>query len=361
MNNKKALIAMSGGVDSSVAAFLMKLKGYECVGATMKLFDNEDVGISGKKTCCSLKDIDDARSVAGILDITHHVFNFTIDFKEQVIQRFINAYEYGETPNPCIDCNRFMKFDKLLKRALVLDMNVLVTGHYARIVYDDKTKRFLLKKAIDKTKDQSYFLYNLTQKQLAHTMFPLGELQKTEIREIALKQNFKNAKKNDSQDICFVRDGDYVKFIEQYTNKSFESGYFTDKSGKILGKNKGIIRYTVGQRKGLGLSFPHPMYVYSINSEDNSVVLCEEDGLFAESLIASDFNFLAIESIEKPMKLKAKIRYKQEEQWAVVKQISKDSVQVDFEQPQRAIAKGQAVVLYDDDVVIGGGTIKKCL
>ena len=361
MNYKKALIAMSGGVDSSVAAFLMKSKGYECVGATMKLFDNEDVGISYKKTCCSLKDIEDARSVARILDITHHVFNFTFDFKEQVIQRFITAYESGETPNPCIDCNRFMKFEKLLNRALILDMNVLVTGHYARIVYDDKTERFLLKKAIDTAKDQSYFLYNLTQRQLAHTMFPLGELHKTEIREIALKQNFINAKKNDSQDICFVRDGDYVSFIEQYTNKSFESGNFTDKNGKVLGKNKGIIRYTVGQRKGLGLSFPHPMYVYSINSEDNSVVLCEEEGLFAKSLIASDFNFLALERFEKPMKVKAKIRYKQAEQWAVATQISQNTVQIDFDQPQRAIAKGQAAVLYDDDVVIGGGTIKMCL
>ena len=359
--NKKALIAMSGGVDSSVAAYLMTRQGYECMGVTMKLFDNEDVGIGSEKTCCSLKDMQDASSVAYSLDMIYHVLNFSLDFKKEVIQRFVEAYQVGATPNPCIDCNRYIKFHKLLQRALMLEMDYLVTGHYARIEYEEVTGRYLLKKAIDTTKDQTYFLYSMTQEQLAHTLFPLGNLHKTEIREIASKQGFVNAKKHDSQDICFVKNGEYAQFIEQYTDTSYEVGNFIDRHGNVLGCHKGIIRYTVGQRRGLGLSFPHPMYVRSINVSDNTVTLCEEEWLYSKSLTTSDFNWIAFEYPSSPLKVKAKIRYKQSEQSATVKQISPEIVHVEFDEPQRAITKGQAVVLYDGDVVLGGGTISDVL
>ena len=246
---------MSGGVDSSVAAYLMKEQGFDCTGITMKLFDNEDIGISSEKTCCSLEDVEDARSVASSLGIPFHVFNFSDDFNEQVIDRFIEAYEKGETPNPCIDCNRYMKFEKLMTRAKQLGVDYVVTGHYARIEYDEQHGRYLLKKGVDEAKDQSYALYTMTQDQLSHTLFPLGGLKKDEIREIAMSKGFINAKKRDSQDICFVRDGDYAGFIKQHTGKVYEAGNFIDSDGNVLGRHNGLIRYTIGQRKGIGLSF----------------------------------------------------------------------------------------------------------
>lgn len=357
-----ALIAMSGGVDSSVAAFLMKQQGYDCTGVTMKLFDNEDIfddddAVSRENTCCSLSDVEDARSVAFSLGMPFFVFNFSHDFKEQVIGRFIDAYNSGATPNPCIDCNRYMKFDKLFLRAKVLGIDYVVSGHYAVIEKDAKSCRYLLKKAADESKDQSYVLYSMTQEQLAHTLFPLGSLSKSQVRDIAGKQGFLNAKKRDSQDICFVPDGDYAKFIENFTKKSFAQGNFVDSSGKILGKHGGIARYTVGQRKGLGLSFPQPMYVKSINPVENTVMLCENDELFSTSLDAVDFNWISCDGIESPIRVKAKIRYNHKEDFATVTQTSDSSVHVEFDNPQRAIAKGQAVVLYDGNTVVGGGTI----
>ena len=258
---KKALIAMSGGVDSSVAAYLIKEQGFESTGITLKLFDNEDIGEKKEKTCCSLDDIDDARSVCYKLGIPYYVYNFKDSFKENVISRFINAYENGTTPNPCIDCNRYIKFEKLMRRAEELDFDYVVTGHYAVIEYNAETGRYLLKKSADSSKDQSYVLYSLTQEQLAKTLFPLGNMTKEQTREIAEKLGLINAHKHDSQDICFVPDGDYAKFIEQYTGRTYPHGNFVDESGKVLGEHKGIIRYTVGQRKGLGLALPHPMYV----------------------------------------------------------------------------------------------------
>lgn len=353
----KALIAMSGGVDSSVAAYMMKQQGFDCTGATMKLFDNEHVGIGKEKSCCSLEDVEDARSVAYSLGIPYHIFNFSDDFREQVIARFIDVYLNGATPNPCIDCNRYMKFEKLLDRAKLLGMDCVVTGHYARIEYDAETERHLLKKAVDGTKDQSYVLYSMTQEQLAHTLFPLGGLLKTEIRDIAARQGFINATKRDSQDICFVRDGDYAGFIEQYTDKTYREGNFVDMQGKVLGRHKGLIRYTIGQRKGLGLALENPMYVCSKNIENNTVTLCEDSALFSNVLDAGGFNWIAQDKITNPIRAKAKLRYKHVEQWATVMQTSNDTVHIEFDEPQRAIAKGQAVVLYDGDVVIGGGTI----
>lgn len=351
------MIAMSGGVDSSVAAYLMKEQGFDCIGVTMKLFNNEDVGIGRGNTCCSLKDVEDAQSVAHSLNIPHYVFNLTSDFNGQVIRHFVEAYENGYTPNPCIDCNRYIKFDKLFWRLKQLQYDYVVTGHYARIEQDTVSGRYLLKKAVDDTKDQSYALYSMTQEQLAHTLFPLGNLRKTSVREIALYNGFANAKKHDSQDICFVPDGDYANFIEQYTGRKYETGSFIDASGNVLGSHRGLLRYTIGQRRGLGLSFPQPMYVCSKCITNNTVTLGEESKLYSESLIASDINLISCDKLEYPMKIKAKIRYGQAEQRATVEQTDADKMRVEFDEPQRAITAGQAVVLYDGDVVVGGGTI----
>ncbi len=356
---KKALIAMSGGVDSSVAAYLIKEQGFDATGITLKLFDNEDIGEKKEKTCCSLDDIDDARSVCYKLGIPYYVYNFKDSFRENVISRFISAYENGTTPNPCIDCNRYIKFEKLMQRADELEFDYVVTGHYAVIEYDEKSKRFLLKKSADLSKDQSYVLYSLTQKQLSRTLFPLGNMKKEQTREIAENLGLINAAKRDSQDICFVPDGDYAKFIEQYTGKSYPHGNFVDENGKVLGEHKGIIRYTVGQRKGLGLALPHPMYVKKKDLEKNEVILCDNESLFSRELYASDINLISCEKIDKPMKLKARVRYNQSEQPATVEQLDENTLHIVFDEPQRAISYGQAVVLYDGDYVVGGGTICK--
>lgn len=356
--NKKAVVAMSGGVDSSVAAFLIKNQGYDCIGATMKLFHNEDIVIPRKNSCCSLEDVEDARNVAHSLGIPYYVFNFTDRFREDVIDRFINSYETGATPNPCIDCNRYLKFEKLFYIAKELNYDYVVTGHYARIEYDKNSERYLLKKAVDETKDQSYVLYSMTQEQLAHTMFPLGNLRKTEVRKIAEEHGFVNAKKHDSQDICFVQSGTYTDFIEQYTGKIYPPGNFIDKNGRILGIHKGIIRYTIGQRKGLGISYEEPLYVTGINVSDNTVMLGTDSDLYSKTLTANNINLILVNKIEKPTHVKAKVRYRQTEQAATVIQTGDDSFTVEFDEPQRAITKGQAVVLYDGDTVLGGGTIE---
>lgn len=354
----KAMIAMSGGVDSSVAACLVKDEGYSCIGVTMKLFHNEDVGISREKTCCSLDDIDDARSVARELDIPYYVFNFFERFHECVIEKFIYAYENGMTPNPCIDCNRYLKFDKLFQRMKELDYDYVVTGHYARIECDDVSGRYLLKKAVDDAKDQTYFLYTMTQEQLKHTLFPLGELTKPDVRVIAEAHNFINAKKHDSQDICFVTNGKYTDFIRQHTGKIYPEGNFVDFEGNILGRHKGIINYTIGQRRGLNIVSNSPLYVCEIRSTDNSIVLGTEKQLYKQTIIAKDINLISVPFLETPKRLKAKVRYSHAEQWAMVTQLDMNTLEIQFELPQRAVTKGQAVVLYDGDVVVGGGTIQ---
>ena len=353
---KKALIAMSGGVDSSVAACLMKQDGYDCMGVTMKLFHNEDIGISREHSCCSLDDVEDARSVAFALGMPYHVFNFSDRFEDTVIRRFIAAYENGMTPNPCIDCNRYLKFDKLYLRAKELNYDYVVTGHYARIEKSE-SGRYLLKKAVDAEKDQSYVLYALTQDQLAHTQFPLGNMTKPEVRCIAEENGFINAQKPDSQDICFVQNGSYGDFIEEHTGKKCPEGDFVDRSGHLLGRHRGVIRYTVGQRKGLGLSFPEPMYVCAVDPINNTVTLGKESELYSQALTATDINLISVSSIDEPLRLKAKVRYRQSEQWATVLQTDEDTLRIEFDEPQRAVTKGQAVVLYDGDTVVGGGTI----
>lgn len=354
---KKALIAMSGGVDSSVAAYLIKELGYDSTGITLKLFDNDDIGEKHEKTCCSLDDIEDARNVCYKIGIPYYVYNFKDSFKENVITRFIDAYENGTTPNPCIDCNRYIKFEKLIRRAEELDFDYVVTGHYAVIEHNSETGRYLLKKSADLSKDQSYVLYSLTQKQLSKTLFPLGEMTKDKTREIAEKLGLINAQKHDSQDICFVPDGDYAKFIENYTGKTYPNGEFVDESGNILGEHKGIIRYTVGQRKGLGLALPCPMYVKKKDLKNNRVILCKNEDLFSKELSATDINLITCDKLETPVRIKARVRYNQKEQWATAEQIDENTLHIIFDEPQRAISKGQAVVLYDDDYVVGGGTI----
>lgn len=352
--SKKAIIAMSGGVDSSVAAFLMKQKAYECIGATMKLYDNDDIVIDTEKTCCSLDDIEDARAVARRLSMPYYVFNFKDEFKKKVIDKFIYTYENGGTPNPCIDCNRYLKFEKLFERMNALQFDYVVTGHYAKV--EEKDGWYYLKKAKDHKKDQSYVLYSLTQSQLAHVLFPLGEYSKSEIREIAESQGFLNASKRDSQDICFVPDGDYAKFIENYTGKKYPVGDFVDMHGNVIGRHQGIIRYTNGQRKGLGVAFGKPMYVADKNIEKNTVTLCTNEELFSTELLADCFNWL-IPYPENIIKCKARVRYNMTEQDAAAYILDDGRVKVVFGKPQRAVTKGQAVVLYDDDTVLGGGTI----
>ena len=352
--SKKAIIAMSGGIDSSVAAFLMKEKGFDCIGATMKLYDNDDIMISREKTCCSLDDIEDARSVANRLSMPYYVFNFKDEFKEKVIDKFIATYENGGTPNPCIDCNRYLKFRRLFQKMKELGFDYVVTGHYAKV--EEKDGWFYLKKGEDASKDQSYVLYSLKQEQLSHIIFPLGVYSKTEIRKSAEENNFLNARKKDSQDICFVPDGDYAEFIERYLGKTYPKGNFVDVNGNVLGEHQGIIRYTNGQRKGLGVAFGKPMYVADKNIDDNTVTLCTNDELFSKELTANDFNWL-IPNPAKEIKCSARVRYNMREQPAAAYILDNGNVKVVFDEPQRAITKGQAVVLYDGETLLGGGTI----
>ncbi len=353
---EKALIAMSGGVDSSVAALLMLEAGYECAGATMQLFHNEDAGISREKTCCSLDDVTDAKAVASRLGMLHYVFNFSGQFREQVMQRFADCYARGETPNPCIDCNRFLKFEALMERMAVMGFDYVVTGHYARVEYDETTGRYLLKKAVDETKDQSYVLYSLTQAQLRHVRFPLGTFRKAEIREIAQRHGFVNARKKDSQDICFVPDGDHAGFLERFTGKPCVPGDFTDRQGNVLGTHKGIEHYTIGQGRGLGISVGHKVYVCEICPAENRVILGDAADLMSDSLIADDVNFISVPELTAPLRVTAKIRYRHKAQPATA-WTENGLLHVKFDEPQRAITKGQAVVLYQEDVVVGGGTI----
>lgn len=354
--NKKVMIGMSGGVDSSVAAFLLQKESLEVIGATMKLYNNEDIDFVSEKTCCSLDDVLDAKSVCTRLGIRHYTLNMTDDFKKEVIERFISAYQNGFTPNPCIDCNRYMKFSKMLHKAQELDIDYVATGHYARI--EKQGDRYILKKAVDLSKDQSYVLYSLTQEQLKVTKFPLGNYTKQQVREIAEENSFVNARKHESQDICFVPDGDYSKFIEYYTGKTYPCGDFVDMNGKRLGEHKGIIRYTIGQRRGLGLALPASMYVVEKDVDNNKVILGFNDDLFKKEVNVKNISFTACEGLNKPERLCAKIRYNQKEQPATVTQTDENHFTIVFDEPQRAITKGQAAVLYDGDTVVGGGTIE---
>lgn len=352
----KVLVAMSGGVDSAVSAYLIKQK-HDAIGVTMKLHDETDNLIYGENSCCSNQDISDAKSVCELVGIPHEVHDFGAAFKNCVIADFISSYKCGSTPNPCVVCNRKIKFEQLLKLALERGYDAIATGHYARIEKAE-SGRYILKKALDLSKDQSYVLYSLTQHQLAHTLFPLGEMTKNDARALAEKIGFINARKHDSQDICFIPDGDYASFIERTTGETFEKGDFIDRDGKILGTHNGIINYTIGQRKGLGIALGEPMYVVEKNIENNTVTLARNSDLFATTLTANRINLISCADIPSPMRVKAKIRYNQQEQPATVEQIGVDRIKVIFDEPQRAITRGQSVVLYDGDTVVGGGIIE---
>lgn len=351
----KALIAMSGGVDSSAAAFLTQQAGYEAVGCTMKLLDGPPEAGEALKSCCGLDDIEDARAVARKLGMSYYVFNFKDEFSEQVIGRFVRAYRNGETPNPCIDCNRYLKFGKLLRRAEELNCACLVTGHYARVVREGGA--YLLKKALDASKDQSYVLYSLTQEQLARIRFPLGEMRKSEVRALAEAQGLVNARKKDSQDICFVPDGDYAGFIEGYTGQAGEPGDFVGEQGEMLGRHRGIIHYTVGQRRGLGIPAAHPLYVRSLSVQDNTVHLGRKETLFSDTARLTECHWIAGETPPGPVRCGVKIRYRHPEQGATVYPEENGGALVVFDAPQRAVTPGQAAVFYDGDTVLGGGRI----
>lgn len=361
----KALVAMSGGVDSSVSALLVKDMGYDLIGCTMKLYESDDENIKEQRTCCSLDDTMDARSVCTKLGFPYYVFNYKDDFKEKVIDNFIRFYEDGKTPNPCIDCNKYMKFDLLLMKAKILGCNKIVTGHYAKIEKIDD--EYYLKKGIDEKKDQSYVLYNLTQENLSNIILPLGSYRKEDIRKIARENNFCNANKKDSQDICFVPNGDYISVIKKYTNKEYAKGEFITKNGEVLGKHNGIIGYTVGQRKRLGVSYKEPLYVCDICKKNNVIVLGTKDDLFKEEFLVNEVNIINKKYLKESFECKVKTRYHKVEKEAkcFVENLFANNgeyiVKVVLKEKQNEITKGQAAVFYDGDIVIGGGRITEIL
>ena len=346
----KVLIAMSGGVDSAVAAYLIKEKGYDALGATMKLY----------RPCQTVSDEDetaDAVAVARLVGIRHQVLDFESDFRSLVVESFITEYEAAKTPNPCVICNETLKFGKMMEAADHLGTDLLATGHYARIERNENG-RYLLRCAADLTKDQSYVLYMLNQAQLSRVLFPLGEYTKAQVREIARGLGFVNANKGDSQDICFIPDGDYAGFIKRYTGKEYPEGHFVNESGEVLGTHRGIIHYTIGQRKGLGIALGHPAFVCHKDPVANTVTLSDNDALFSTSLFAKKVNWIPFDRLLSPMKVQAKIRYNMRAQPAIVEQIDDNRVRVTFDQPQRAITPGQSVVFYDGEYVVGGGIIE---
>lgn len=353
---KSVLVAMSGGVDSSVAAALLLERGYKVVGVTMKLWEDECT--SRDSMCCSIDAVNDARRVADKLEIPHYVLNLKDEFNKNVIEYFIEQYSKGYTPNPCIACNKRIKFELLLQKAKSMGIDYIATGHYAKTEYDEQTKRWLLKRSQEKSKDQTYVLYGMTQEQLEHTFFPLGEFDsKEQVRKIAEGLDIKVADKPESQEICFVS-GDYGDFIERRKSDISRPGDYIDVNGKVLGRHKGIIHYTIGQRKGLGIALGKPAFVVAIDVAENQVVLGDESEIFSDELTARDLNLIAIDNLQDEMKVTAKIRYSAKESCACISPLENGQIKVKFEHKQRAITPGQAVVFYQGDIVLGGATIK---
>lgn len=372
---EKVVVGMSGGVDSSVAAYLLKKAGYDVIGVTMQIWQDEDsCTIEENGGCCGLSAVEDARRVAAVLDIPYYVMNFKQEFKKHVIDYFVSEYLQARTPNPCIACNRFVKWEALLKRSLDIGASYIATGHYAGIV-KLPNGRYTIKKSVTQSKDQTYALYNLTQFQLAHTLMPVGAYSKDEIRAIAAQLKLPVANKPDSQEICFVPDNDYAAFIEEYirdnkladnepADKSGDKKYtgllpgnFINTAGEVIGRHKGYIHYTIGQRKGLGIAMGQPMFVKEIRPDSNEVVLAGANEVFSDRLKARNINFMAIEGLDGELEVEAKIRYSHKGARCVIRQTGEDEILCVFEEPQRAITPGQAVVFYQGDYCIGGGTI----
>ena len=358
---RRVLVAMSGGVDSSVTAWLLQQAGYDCAGATMRLYRSTDLGEACHKTCCAETDIEDAGDVAFRLGIPFEVLDYTPLFRERVIRSFLLAYEQGLTPNPCIDCNRYLKFEAMLDYALQHGFDAIATGHYARVVCEESSGRWQLKKALDESKDQSYVLYMLTQEQLAHLLLPLGERHKTEIRAVAEEQGFINARKRESQDICLVPDGDYAAFLERWSGKIWPEGDILDIQGKVLGRHRGALRYTVGQRRGLDLPMGERVYVCAKDMEHNTVTVGPESALYSPALLAGRMNWLSIPEPSGPIRVSARTRYRQTETPATATPLPGGRMRLVFDEPKRAVTAGQAVVLYDGDLVLGGGTILEAI
>jgi len=360
MNAEKVVMAMSGGVDSSVAAALLLKKGYSVIGVTMQLWPDAG-GAQREGGCCSLSAVEDARRVASMLGIPYYVMNFKDYFREKVIDYFVKEYLEGKTPNPCIACNRYVKFEELMRRAHSLGAKYIATGHYARIRYDNKLNRFVLKKSRTREKDQTYALYNMTQYQLEHTLMPLGEYTKDETRKIAKDLGLSVADKPDSQEICFVDDNDYGSFITNWVSREIHGGSFVDTKGNVLGRHRGVIHYTIGQRKGLGLALGRPVYVVDIDAENNVVVVGDETELLGEAFIVEDVNYIPFERLDNPLMVKVKIRYSAKPADAEIIPRGENTLEVRLKTPQRAITPGQSAVFYRDDLVVGGGTIKKLI
>jgi len=357
MEKKKVVIGMSGGVDSSVAAYLLKEQGYDVIGVTMQIWqDEEDTVMEENGGCCGLSAVDDARRVAADLEIPYYVMNFKSEFKDQVIDYFIDEYQHGRTPNPCIACNRYVKWEALLSRSISIGADYIATGHYAQIE-QLPNGRYALRCSKSTQKDQTYALYNLTQEQLGRTLMPAGSYTKDEIREIAERIGLQVANKPDSQDICFVPDGDYASFIETESPGLISCGDFVTRDGTVLGEHKGIIHYTVGQRKGLGLALGYPAFVLEIRPETNEVVIGTYEASLTRYVRANKLNFMSIEKLDQPLWVWTKIRYNHRGAWCTIEMSGTDEVLCTFEEPQRAVTPGQAVVFYDGEHVLGGGTI----
>lgn len=358
MASKKVMLGMSGGVDSSVAAAILLRQGYEVIGVTLQIWqDMDEEAKRSEGGCCSLSAVDDARRVANKLGIPYYVLNFKDIFNKTVIEYFKEEYFKGRTPNPCIACNRHVKWQAMLDKAVAMGIDYIATGHYAKVVKDSASGRYILKKSVTDRKDQTYALYNLTQEQLSRTLMPVGDYSKEQIREIAKEIGLAVATKPDSQEICFISDNDYGRFLSENSTNKIIPGKFVDTKGKVLGAHRGIVHYTVGQRKGLGIAFGKPMFVVALDAENNRVILGEDSEVFADTLTASDLNFISMEGPYDGMRVSAKIRYSAKEAPATIWLMGTNQVRVVFDTPQRAITPGQSVVFYDGDVVVGGGTI----